>query len=184
VRARAPWLAVLAVLVIAAIQLHRQGRLWRCACGDVRLWAGNVWSADNSQHLFDPYSVTHLLHGFLLAGLLAWMLPRLPVAWTVALATALEAVWEVAENSTLVIERYRATAALGYEGDTIVNSLGDVVACALGVLLARALGLRAAVVAFVLIEVVLLLWIRDSLLLNVVMLIHPVPAIKTWQLGH
>jgi hypothetical protein len=184
VRARAPWLAVLAVVVAAAIQLHRQGRLWRCACGDIWLWAGNVWSADNSQHLFDPYSVTHLLHGFLLAGLLAWIAPRLPLAWMVALATTLEAVWEVAENSSLVIDRYRATAALGYEGDTIVNSLGDILACALGVLLARTLGLRPAIAAFILIELLLLLWIRDSLLLNVVMLIHPVPAIKAWQLGH
>jgi len=98
-------------------------------------------------------------------------------------AIGLESLWEVFENSAFVIERYRATAALGYTGDTIVNSLGDILACALGVVLARALALRRALVAFALIEIVLLVWIKDSLLLNVTMLIYAIPPIKAWQLG-
>jgi hypothetical protein len=183
VSALAPWLAIVAALAAAVVQLRSQGRLWSCACGYVLVWAGNVRGADNSQHLLDPYSVTHVLHGFVLAGLLAWSLPRLPAAWQLALAVALEALWEVLENSPFVIARYRATAALGYEGDAIVNSLGDIAACGLGVGLARALGFRRAVATFALAELALLVWIRDGLLLNVLMLIAPIPAIKAWQAG-
>jgi len=169
--------------VVAVIQLQRQGRFWRCACGYVLVWAGDVWSADNSQHLLDPYSFTHLLHGFVFAWLLAWVLPRLPVAWKVAVAVGLEALWEVIENTALVIERYRATASLGYQGDTVVNSLGDIAACGLGVVLARWLGVRRALVVFALVEIVLLVWIKDSLLLSALMLLHPFAPIKAWQLG-
>jgi Protein of unknown function (DUF2585) len=183
VRRTAPWLVILAVLIVTAAGLHLQGRLWRCACGELRLWAGRAWGPDTSQHLFDPYSLTHVLHGFVLAGLLAYVAPRAPATWKLALAIGLESLWEMVENSAFVIERYRATAALGYTGDTIVNSLGDILACALGVVLARALGLRRALVAFALIEIVLLVWIKDSLLLNVTMLIHAIPPIKAWQLG-
>jgi Protein of unknown function (DUF2585) len=183
VRKTAPWLVVLAILLATAAQLHHQGRLWRCACGTVLLWSGDAWSANASQHLFDPYSATHLLHGFVLAALLAWTLPRLPPAWTLAVALALEAAWEVLENSALVIDRYRATAALGYTGDTIINSLGDLLACGLGVVLARWLGWRRGLLVFAAVELVLLASIKDSLLLNVAMLIHPFPSIKTWQLG-
>jgi hypothetical protein len=184
VRAAAPWLVILAVLGAAVAQLQHQGRRWRCACGYVQMWVGDAWGPQNSQQLFDPYSFTHLLHGFVLAGLLAWALPRLPAAWKLAMAIGLEATWEVIENSAFVIARYRATAALGYEGDTIVNSLGDIAACALGFVLARRLGLRLTLVAFAAVELALLVWIKDSLLLNVVNLIHPLPSIKAWQLGH
>jgi hypothetical protein len=144
---------------------------------------GNPWSPDNSQHLFDPYSFTHLLHGFVLAGLVAWATPRLSVPWQLCLAIALEAGWEAIENTPFVIGRYRATAALGYEGDAIVNSLGDILACGLGVLLARWLGVRRSLLVFAVVETALLVWIRDSLLLNVVMLIHPFGWIKAWQAG-
>ncbi len=136
----------------------------------------------NSQHFLDPYSFTHVSHGLLLCGLLAWAAPRLAPAWQLLLAVCVETLWEVFENSAFVIQRYRtATMALGYEGDTIANSLGDILCCALGFLLARRLGLWASVALFVLTEIVLLLWIHDSLLLNVVMLIYPINAIKAWQ---
>ena len=180
-----PWLVGVAVLAAAVFQLRSQGRLWLCACGYVLPWSGDAWSADNSQHLFDPYSFTHVLHGFLFWWLLSWALPRVPVAWRLCLAVALEALWEVVENSNFVIERYReATQALGYRGDTVVNSLGDILMCALGFLLARRIGWRRSLVLFVLMEVVLLVWIRDSLLLNILMLLYPVEGIKAWQAGH
>jgi len=134
----------------------------------------------------DPYSFTHVLHGFLLCGLLALIAPRLSALWRLWLAVSIEALWELIENSEFVIRRYREqTAALGYHGDTIVNSLGDIFVCGLGFVLAQHLGFRRAFAVFVLTEVALALWIRDNLTLNIVMLIHPIDAIKEWQAaGH
>ena len=173
------------ILASAVYQLRSQGRLWFCSCGYLLLWSGNVLSSDNSQHLLDPYSFTHLLHGFLFWWLLAWVAPRLSNIWRLALAVSIEALWEVIENSNFVIQRYReATFALGYQGDTIVNSLGDILLCALGFLIARQLGTRRSLLLFVLTEAVLLIWIRDSLILNIMMLIYPLDGIKEWQMGH
>jgi hypothetical protein len=181
-----PWFAILLALVGTVLLLRLQGRLWSCSCGYLLVWSGDPWSSDNSQHLFDPYSFTHLLHGFLLCGLLALALPRLSVAWRLSIAVSIEAAWELIENSELVIRRYREeTAALGYHGDTIVNSLGDILVCGLGFLLAQRLGFRRTFAVFVLTEVALAVSIRDNLTLNVVMLIYPIEAIKEWQAaGH
>jgi hypothetical protein len=134
----------------------------------------------------DPYSFTHLLHGFVLCGLLVLIVPRLSLVWQLWLALSIEALWEVVENSEFVIRRYREeTAALGYYGDTIVNSLGDILVCGLGFVLARRLGLRRTMALFVVTEVVLAIWIRDNLTLNILMLIYPVEAVKEWQAaGH
>ena len=177
--------AVAVILVATALVLHGEGRLWICACGRILLWAGNVCSPDNSQHLLDPYSFTHILHGFAFCGLLALLAPRVPVHWRLCLAILLEALWEVLENSEYVIQRFReATAALGYQGDTVVNSVGDIAACATGFMLARKLGLWRSLIIFIVTETVLTLWIKDSLILELVMLIHPIDAIKSWQLCH
>jgi hypothetical protein len=180
-----PWLAVGAVLAAAAAVLRWQGRLWLCDCGRFRVWLGDAWSPETSQQLFDPYSFTHVLHGFALYGLLALLLPRAGWRWRLALAVAAEAAWEVFENTEFVINRYReTTAALGYNGDSVVNSLGDVIACAAGVLIARRLGALKTLIVFALTEVVLLFWIRDSLLLNILLLVYPSESIKAWQAGH
>ena len=180
-----PWLAVVAVLAAAAFELRWQGRLWLCSCGRFRPWLGDAWGPETSQQLFDPYSFTHVLHGFALAGLLALILPRAGWRWRLALAVAAEALWEVIENTEWVINRYReTTAALGYNGDTVVNSLGDVVACAAGFLLARRLGALKTLLVFALAEAVLLFWIRDSLLLNILLLVYPSEKLRAWQAGH
>ncbi len=180
-----PWLAMTVILSGAVYQLRSQGRLWFCSCGYLLLWSGKVLSSDNSQHLLDPYSFTHVLHGFLFWWLLGWIAPRLSIIWRLTLAVSLEALWEVIENSNFVIQRYReATFALGYQGDTIINSLADILLCALGFLIARRLGWRRSLALFVLIEVVLLVWIRDSLILNIVMLIYPHDGLREWQMGH
>jgi Protein of unknown function (DUF2585) len=179
-----PWLVIALVAVASAVLLRLEGRLWICSCGQVWLWAGDTKSANNSQHIFDPYSFTHVLHGFVFYALLAVTLPRLPVLWRLALCISIEAVWEVIENSPVIIERYRqATLALGYEGDTVVNSLFDILCCAIGFALARRLGFRRSLAVFVLTEVVLIVWIRDSLILNVLMLVYPIEAVKAWQMG-
>jgi hypothetical protein len=179
-----PCLTVAVILAGAVYQLRSQGRLWFCSCGYLLLWSGNIWSSDNSQHLLDPYSFTHVLHGFLFCWLLAWIVPRLSIIWRLALAVSIEALWEVIENSNFTIQRYReATLALGYEGDTIINSLGDILLCALGFLIARRIGFRRALLLFVLTELVLLIWIKDSLILNIVMLIYPIDGIREWQMA-
>ena len=180
-----PAITIAAILVSTALLLHYEGRLWMCACGRILVWAGNVCSSDNSQHLFDPYSFTHILHGFAFCALLALLVPKLPLSWRLCLAILLEASWELLENSQYVIGRFReTTAALGYQGDTVVNSLGDIAACVVGFLLARKLGLWRSLIIFIATEVILTIWIKDSLLLEIIMLIHPIDALKTWQMCH
>ena len=178
-----PIIAIVATLFSMALLLWVEGRLLFCSCGVFRLWSGDTCSASNSQQLFDPYSFTHVLHGFLLFWLVALLARRLAPAWQLWLALTLEAAWEVFENTSFVIERYRAeTAALGYTGDTIVNSFGDLASAFVGVLVARQLGTVRSVILFIVLEVILVVWIHDSLLLQLLMLIHPVEAIKSWQL--
>ena len=177
------WLAFAVIFPVTALLLHAEGRLWICACGKVLAWSGRVCSADNSQHFLDPFSFTHLLHGILFFWLIYWLAPRWSATSQLLLATAAEAAWELLENTNFIIDRYRsATAALGYNGDTVVNSFGDILCCVAGFLIARRLGLRRSLVLFFVIELVLLVWIHDSLLLEILMLIHPLNAIKAWQL--
>src|SRR5262245_13376167 len=115
-----------AVLILMVVLLRTQGRLFLCACGHFEIWTSDTCSSNNSQQLFDPYSLTHILHGFLFFYLIVLLFRRLARGWQLVLTIALEAAWEVFENSSFVIDRYRtATAALGYEDDTIVNSIGD-----------------------------------------------------------
>jgi hypothetical protein len=177
------WLATGVVLITTVLLLRAEGRLLICSCGRLSVWAGQVCSANNSQQFLDPYSFTHVLHGFLYAWLLALVAPRLTAAWQFWCAVALGAAWEVLENSDFIINRYRTeTAALGYQGDTIVNSLGDVLCCMVGFMIARRLGWRRSVLVFLGLELVLLIWIRDSLLLEILMLIHPIGILKAWQM--
>ena len=178
-----PALAIVSSFAAIALLLWAQGRLWFCACGRLLLWSGDICSSDNSQHFLDPYSFTHILHGFAFFWLIKWLASRLRPAWQLALAVALEAAWEVFENTDFIIDRYRATtAALGYTGDTVVNSFGDTICCLLGFMIARRLGVRRSIVVFLVLELILILWIRDSLLLEIVMLTFPIDAIKALQL--
>ena len=187
-RSVAPVIAIAASLFLLALLLWLEGRFVFCTCGVFRVWSGDTCSSTNSQQLFDPYSFTHILHGFLLFWLVALSARgikarQLAPAWQLWLALTLEAAWEVFENTPFVIERYRAeTAALGYTGDTIVNSFGDVTCAVAGFLVARKLGVKRAVIVFLVLELILILWIHDSLLLQLLMLIHPVEAIKQWQM--
>jgi hypothetical protein len=174
---------------VAAVGLLRaEGHRWWCACGRPTLWSGNIWSRHNSQHLLDPYSLTHLSHGLIFFAVFSLVPPlrRLRFAWRLALAIGIEAAWEIVENSHWVIDRYRhATMALGYQGDSIANSLGDIGCCALGFAIALRLGLRQSLLLLVASELLLLFWIRDNLTLNVLMLFHPVNVLRAWQMaGH
>jgi hypothetical protein len=179
-----PLLAIAITLAAVTFELHYQGRLWVCSCGQFFLWVGEARSTNTSQHAFDPYSFTHVLHGVVFCWLLMLFAPRLWWTWQLWLAVAAEAVWEVIENSDFVIQRYREAGVLGYYGDTIVNSLGDITMCGFGFMFARYLGFGRSLALFAAMEIVLLFWIRDSLILNVVMLIYPVEGIKQWQAGY
>ena len=178
-----PLIVVGLVLIATVIALRLQGRLWACTCPKL-LVTSNAWGAETSQLFFDPYSLTHLAHGLMFAGVLALLVSGVAPIWRFVLAVTLESLWEVVENSNAVIERYReTTAALGYQGDTILNSLGDITCCVIGFMIARKLGWLRSILVFLVVEASLLVWIRDSLLLEIIMLVHPFTAIKAWQLG-
>lgn len=180
------FILLLAILILATLfSLRGEGRRWWCAAGDLTPWTSDAWSQHTSQHLFDPYTFTHVLHGFILCGLLTWSLPHLAKRWRFTLAVVLEAFWEVFENTNYIIDRYRATtAAVGYEGDSVLNSLGDITACAVGFLIAMQIGLRRSIIVFVAVELMLLIWVRDSLVLNIILLLYPIESLKAWQAGH
>ena len=177
--------AFVAMLAAAALTLSAFGRPWWCRVGDARPWAGDIWSRHNSQHLVDPYTVTHVLHGVAMYGILRLLLGRVVGPFgRLAFGLAIEVAWELIENTDAMIERYRATTiSLDYYGDSVANSLGDVLGFTLGYLGATVVPAWASVAGFLLIDAVLLLCIRDSLLLNLLMLIHPLAAVKTWQLA-
>jgi len=170
------------VPVALIVLLHAEGRHSLCTCGHFAVWVSDWCSSNTSQQLLDPYSLTHVLHGFLYFWLISLLFKRMPRWWQFWLAMLVESAWEVFENTSFVINKYRTeTAALGYQGDTIVNSLGDLGCALIGFVIARRLGWRRSLIVFVLIEVILTLWIHDSLLLQMLMLVHPVEAIKLWQ---
>lgn len=176
-------IGLLGVLMVAG--LMASGRVWWCEAGDRAAWSWDVWSRHNSQHWVDPYSLSHFQHGLGLYLLLSQFGRRwLSVNANILLVALIEATWELVENTPFMIERYRSvTISLDYFGDSICNSIGDYIACLSGLALARRIPWFVTAATFVALEIISVAWIRDSLLINILMLVYPVDAVRTWQAG-
>lgn len=175
-------LAATVIILVAAVVLLAMGRNPICTCGTVEMWVGGRDSPKTSQMLADWYSFSHIVHGLLFYAALWLIARRWPVEWRFITALIIEAAWEITENTPMVIDRYReATAALGYTGDSVINSVSDILMMVLGFLVARKLPVWASIVLVLALELGPLYVIRDNLTLNVWMLLWPDKAIAAWQ---
>ena len=175
---------VLMLLVLAAALLLSMGRIPICACGTVKLWHGDTMSSENSQHLADWYSLSHVIHGFLFYWGIWWLLRSWSFGDRLAIATLVEAFWEILENTPWIINRYReGTVSLDYFGDSVVNSMSDIGMMMLGFWLAHRLPVRWSIGLAIAMELLALAVIRDNLTLNVLMLLWPIEAVRAWQAG-
>jgi hypothetical protein len=170
------------ILVATAFLLRRMGRVWAPSAGSPMIWVPETSSKYTSQAFADPYSWSHILHGFVFYWGIRQVLPSLTPDHALVLATLLEALWEVAENTSTVIDRYRTeTASIGYEGDSVLNSVGDILFMLLGYAIASRAPWQLTLLAFIVIELGMAYAYRDNLTLNVIMLLAPSKRIKAWQ---
>jgi len=181
---RQHWVALAFVAAGMAAGLVGLGRNLICQCGYVKLWHGQVISSENSQHILDWYSPSHVLHGLVFYMALHFLLPRLNIGWRLLVAAAIEAAWEIIENTSWIIDKYREdTIALDYYGDSVLNSVSDMTMMVAGFMIASRAPVWVSVCLFVAAELFVGLIIRDGLLLNIIMLLYPLDWVRQWQAG-
>ncbi len=175
---------VAGIILVAAVALYGMGHPLICKCGYVKLWHFDVVSSENSQHIFDWYTPSHIIHGFLFYALLWLIAPRLSFGQRLILAVLVEAGWEVVENTDFIINKYReATVSLDYYGDSVLNSVSDILFMIVGFFLAARLPVWLTILIAVALEVFVGVMIRDGLTLNVIMLVWPLDSVLQWQQG-
>ncbi|NND40868.1 MAG: DUF2585 domain-containing protein [Rhodobacteraceae bacterium] len=181
---RLPYILTAVIVALTALWLIAIGRVPICECGYVKLWHGETMSSENSQHLTDWYTPSHIIHGLLFYAALWLVAGRLAIGWRLVIATLVECAWEIIENSDAIIQRYReVTISLDYFGDSVINSVADILAMLFGFWLARMLPVWASVALIIIFELGTALVIRDGLVLNVLMLVWPVESVMEWQSG-
>jgi hypothetical protein len=172
-------------IIAATAAIHYwAGRSLICKCGFVKLWWwGAKGAPEESQHIFDIYATSHVLHGIIFYFLL-WLISRghLSVWARLVMAVLLESGWELFENGNYLINRYRA-AGVDYSGDSIINSVADIVSMMTGFLIASRVPPWVSVLILIATEVIVAILIRDNLLLNIISLVHPIEWITKWQEG-
>ncbi len=178
------WGTVGAIAFVMAASQVSLGRNLICQCGYVKLWHGDFISSENSQHIFDWYSPSHVLHGLVFYMALHFLLPKLDIGWRLVMAAAIEAAWEVVENTSWIINKYREdTIALDYYGDSVVNSMSDMTMMVAGFIIAARAPVWLSASLFIAAELAVGMIIRDGLLLNIIMLLYPLDWIRHWQAG-
>lgn len=186
-KAYPPWVyagLTAAIIGIAGLVEYLMGRVLICTCGYVKLWHGVVHSSENSQHLTDWYTYSHVIHGFAFYWVAGKLFPRMSLSARMTLAVLAEAAWEVFENTSFIINRYRSvTISLDYYGDSVINSMADIAFAALGFWVAAKLPVWATIALTIAMEAGVAYFIRDNLTLNVIMLMLPLEAIRRWQAG-
>lgn len=171
----------LILVIVAGIEIY-SGRSLLGPDGRFGWWDGDIWSSENSQRVADAYSFSHIIHGLIFYAFLWLVARRLPVKYRFLIALIIEAGWELLENSPLIINRYReATIALGYVGDSVLNSVCDVIMAGIGFMIAWKSRIWASILLIIVFELGCLWWVRDNLTLNVIMLVSPIESIKVWQ---
>ncbi|RFZ86944.1 DUF2585 domain-containing protein [Shinella sp. WSJ-2] len=177
-------LIVAAFIAVTATILYTMGQPLICKCGYVKLWHGVVISSENSQHLSDWYTPSHIIHGILFFGLFTLFLRKTDINVRLVLSLIVECAWEILENTDMIINRYReSTISLDYFGDSVINSSADILAMVVGFFLASRLPVWASVAIVIVFEATTTYLIRDGLTLNILMLVWPLEAVKTWQGG-
>jgi hypothetical protein len=174
----------ISIMLITIVVLLILGRSWWCPVGDFAFASFDIKTRHNSQHLFDPFSFSHFEHGIIFFIFLWYYFKSSSLIWRFTISVLLEASWEILENTSFIIDRYRtATIALDYYGDSILNSVSDLLYCSLGFHVASKLSLKMNLALLVIIELSLLYWIKDNLTLNVLMLVYPLQTVRLWQGG-
>jgi len=177
------WSAIAATLLITVGWLASHSSVW-WSHANAAIWSSDIWSRANSQHPLDPYTLTHTMHGVLCFWTTSLLAKRLPLSRQFFLTLLFACGWELLENSSMFVERYRiVTAASEYVGDALVNSMTDIAACSFGFYLASRMKYSVSVSLFVIVEILTAIWVRDNMMLNVLMLFFPIDSVRHWQIG-